>query len=86
MFAVLFGAIFTIVFESIVLALTWSRTADISLRLRKQKIDMPITHLLWRDGARRPLSMASPQLTAFLYTQGRSTFCESDSIFVRQAH
>ena len=49
--AVLFGAIFTIVFESIVLALTWNRTVDIRTTLRKRKINTGLTALLWRDGA-----------------------------------
>ncbi|KIP07078.1 hypothetical protein PHLGIDRAFT_118417 [Phlebiopsis gigantea 11061_1 CR5-6] len=47
---VLFGAIFTILFESIVLALTWNRTADIWTMLRKRQSHTGLVELLCRDG------------------------------------
>lgn len=45
-----FGAVFSILLEAIVLALTWSRTADILMLLRKMQRKMGVTELLWRDG------------------------------------
>jgi hypothetical protein len=47
---VLFGASFTILFEAVVLVLTWIKTADIGAILRRKKIRTPITALLLRDG------------------------------------
>ncbi|EKM48644.1 uncharacterized protein PHACADRAFT_266235 [Phanerochaete carnosa HHB-10118-sp] len=48
---VVFGAVFSIFSEAVVLVLTWGRTADIFIKLRKLKMRMGIGELLWRDGA-----------------------------------
>ncbi|GJE93316.1 hypothetical protein PsYK624_094750 [Phanerochaete sordida] len=47
---ILFGAVFSILTEAVVLALTWSRTADMFLVLRKLKQKIGLVEMLCRDG------------------------------------
>ena len=55
---------FSILLEAVALALTWRRTAGIRITLRKMKMKMGITELLWRDGALSSNCLCCMTLTA----------------------
>lgn len=79
---VLFGAIFTIVFESIVLALTWNRTAEVWMNLRRLKINTGLVALLWRDGSYW-LFLPGYCISCPRFIQERSISCLCYVIFYR---